>query len=50
MEEEDRAFRLYLEAHGFDTSLMGIEDEATPTIASHDSNLKEPESVDEKVV
>lgn len=47
MEEEDRQFRLYLEAHGFDTSLMGLEDDGTGTIASS-GDSKHPASIDEK--
>ncbi|KAF9237651.1 major facilitator superfamily domain-containing protein [Melanogaster broomeanus] len=41
MKEEDEKFRLYLEEHGFDTSLMGIPDsEVSSTISQEDTNEK----------
>ncbi|KAF9223445.1 MFS general substrate transporter [Gyrodon lividus] len=42
MEEEDEKFRLYLEEHGFDTSLMGIPDsEVSSTLSQEEKEVKQ---------
>lgn len=51
MVEEDEKFRLYLEEHGFDTSLMGLASESQSTFetekrsASIEADVKEPVEV-----
>ncbi len=42
MVEEDEKFRIYLEEHGYDTSLMGLKD-------SDESTLEDEKSVDTDV-
>ena len=48
MVEEDEKFRIYLEEHGYDTSLMGLKDSSESTFdtdeVSVDNDVKTPVS------
>ncbi|TFK46065.1 MFS Git1p-related glycerophosphoinositol and glycerophosphocholine permease [Heliocybe sulcata] len=47
MQDEDRAFRAYLEEHGYDTTQMGLHEEETVVASS--ATIEKSDSVSEKV-